>query len=920
MFVTYKKFKVDGYTKVEKSGLTKGGGWLEGPEGGGYYENVCGVKCLWDPGKNPKDNRATLAANYTISSGYCASSRSESCSRQGLCSLDTGIGTGADVNMFAYMTDTSSSALFAKLTCVDGFTSTQSESENPYTETAKLVCTTSENSGKDIASAGAFPTDTTDCFYVTHSGAISLYAGGRNFPVELDSSKTTTWCGARDGDGACVSTDTCSGCTRAAITYYDGCGNPDAGADGPNNISILQVYKTKDPCPIYTYSDCESVYILSKAGSYIAGGKNVGSFSTITVHALSANKAIEFNISTGKEKPYITQTFSYKNDEVTLKKLEAKKSAYSNSYIWIGESDVYTSTYTTDVGGYEAGSAATLFYSEEVKATATGVAWETTGPGSHPCCRPFPIWTDDCTSKEVSKSTTDTISAGKSFEFTHVKMSTTMLGEYYAYQPTTISRGDHLAWGEFGYSTSGGGVYKSSYNNQEEHECESVVVSEVLTSVGDDPFEKCYDCFPGMVTVGYMKPNEIPGTAKCGDLFCGCTSAEGGSMEGPPYPPLVEAQTECYHTCASAKACGDPETGCCMDHGPKYYSEYRRTDVSKNMISRTGDCGLADQYSYDVSYTHLTCVQTLTTRIGGGFQMTARKFEGLYFLDSTGGMRTATSFILKQSKSDIALSHVNFAFSGAYYNPMGRTTQFGSDGAKKTFIALATANATYIVGSPDGKSKSTGSQTASHDGDLHSYYISDPDVNNKAWNQASWPGHGVVRGKITTGTFSFSFRTGFFANSYGGGGSVARFSPGAKQTIVADGGLNIISSKAIASETFFDTAYSTNAFSTSFDSNFQGAWLAKAIPYTYVATRSASLNPFFHAGIGADHIIPIDCSGCNFPQPGIPIPLIGDTAAYFIRGDKSLIYNKNAASYLWTHPAYKKQWGTGHGANCEDEE
>jgi hypothetical protein len=318
---------------------------------------------------------------------------------------------------------------------------------------------------------------------------------------------------------------------------------------------------------------------------------------------------------------------------------------------------------------------------------------------------------------------------------------------------------------------------------------------------------------------------------------------------------------------------------------------------------------------YDVAYTHLTCAQTLTTSIGGGFQVTLQKSEGLYFLDSKGSMQTATSFSLKQSKSDIAASHVGFAFSGAYYNPMGKTTQFGSDGAKKTFIALATGDAVYLVGSPDGKSK--GSATASHDGDIHSYYISDPDAKS-VWNQASWPGHGVVNGKITTGTFSFSFNTGAFANSYGGAGSIARFSPGAKQTIVAHGGLNIISSKSDVSEKSFKTTYSTQAFSTSFDSSYKGAWIAKAIPYTYVATKSVGLDPNPNIGIETNHVFSINCPGCDFPQAGVPYPLIGDTSAYFIKGAKSLIYLDNADTYLWTHPAFKKKWGDGHAGNCEE--
>ena len=562
-----------------------------------------------------------------------------------------------------------------------------------------------------------------------------------------------------------------------------------------------------------------------------------------------------------------------------------------------------------------------MFYSNEVKCTANGTAWES----PNPC---------DESSSEVSNKTTDTLLAGSSFAFTHVKISTTKLGQYFAYQPTTISRGDHLAWGEFAYSTSAGDTYATQAKPiSQKFNC--VSVSEACNIPLTDDYghgpepaqvDNCFPCIAGANGVEYMTPNKIPGSSKCGGLDCGCTSTAGGNTEGPPDPARIKAQTQCNDPCASQgplcticipgfDECYSPAgvptaTMCCTSQAMGCSQE---VTPFQNIIVRTANCAAVNKNSYNVSYTHLTRAQTLTTGIGGGFQVTLQKSEGLYYLDSKGSMQTATSFSLKQSKSDIALSHVTFAFDGAYHNPMGRTTQFGSDGAKKTFIALATGDAVYLVGSPDGKSK--GTATASHDGDIHSYYISDPTA--KIWNQASWPGHGVVNGKITTGTFSFSFNSGAFANSYGEGGGVARFSPGAKQTIVADGGLNIISSKANVSENSFKTTYSTNAFSTSFDSTFKGAWIAKAVPYTYVATKSVGLDPNPYAGIETNHIISINCPGCDFPQPGIPIPLIGDTSEYFIKGDKSLIYNKHAASYLWTHPAFKKQWGGGHGADCE---
>jgi hypothetical protein len=917
MFVTYKNSKVAGYTKVAKGGETQGGGWLYGPDGGGYGVGPCGEQCQWDGGKSPKDNRSTYAEMYTISNGFCAYSRSDNCNRAGYCAVGAGKGAGV-ASLDAKYASYTSSASVSKVTCVDGLTSTQGNSENPYTKTAELACTTSKNSGKDVPFLGALGTTTQDCYYQTPVNPVSLYAGGPNFPAVLDSAATGTWCSFYDENGVCNGNDTpneCTGCIVVQNTGYDGCGKADVGA-GP-----LPSYKTVDPCPIYYEPDCEYAYILSKAGSYIGIPKNIGPFLSVSAVALSTDKAVEFNIESGKELPKSGDTFAYNNNEVTLKELGPKDGkSFTNSYLYFEEAGLKTTTYKFADAGYTSGkNTITMFYSNEAKATVTAVAEQALDP----CCTG-----DGCPENPPTIKTTDTLFAGKSYIFTHCKMSTTAVGEYFAYQPTTITRKEHLAWGEFGYSTSVGSNYQNNYQAAEEHECASVVIIPgvgTIDTVNDWPIEKCFNCVGGMVPVNYWSENPEPGTAKCGGINCGCAGTDGPQTTAPAAQANVTAQTQCYDPCVSQTPCTqleevdvgltfEPGVICCQVQ--TYYVETRSTKTLKNEINRTGNCAAVDKMSYDVAYTHLTIAQTATTGIGGGFLATAQKSEGLYYLDSKGSVKTATSYSLKQSKSDITDSHVYFAFNGAYYNPMGKTTQFGSDGAKKTFIALATGDATYLVGSPDGKSKGNNS-TVSHDGDVHSYYISDPTA--KIWNQASWPGHGVVNGKITTGTFSFSFNTGAFANTYVGGGGEGRFSPGAKQTIVADGGLVLISSKGNASEKSFKTTYSTAAFSTSFDSTFKGAWIAKAIPYTYASTRSVGLNPNPYAGIETNHVFSINCPGCNFPQPATPIPLIGDSTAYFIKGDKSLLYNNNATSYLWTHPAFKKKWGDGHGAECEEE-
>jgi hypothetical protein len=895
MYVAYKNNDVTGYTAIITNGQTQGGGWLKGPEGGGFRADPCGQNpCSWDAGKQPHDWRQTNVVNATSSLGFCESSAFHDCFVEGHCQNATGTGVGAKMQAAIY-SDKTTSSLFKQITCVDGLTSTQTESENPYTKTAEQACTTSENSGKDISFAGKFPTTTKACEFMTPSGAVSLYAGG-NFPLKPDGNYDVTQ------------------------TYYDNCGKADTFK------SAFPKYEKADPCPIYFEPDCENAIILSKPGSYItASSKNVGPFSTITVHPLSMDKAVEFNIVSGKESPKNGDTFSYSNSEVTLSGLKAKESTYTNSYIWIDESGASTSTYEVGAGGYAGGDAVTLFESGEVKATRTEQVTDCRGKGCDPCCTG-----EDCTTAESTYKGTETLFAGSSFAFTHCKISTIKLGQYFAYQPTTISRGDHLAWGEFAFSTTIGNRWNGQERKEEGFECVSMKKAGVVT---------CYEC----CTPKYQNTHFMAETTKetkdkvtC-DLGCACANNTTKVSTIPAYetePTQCQTQintAECYWSedfCwgppGSVYSGGieyDPQND--PDDNPVTYPiccivncDSFDPDTVKSSITRTGTCSITYKYSYQAEYTHYTSAQTLTTEMNGGFQATLQKSEGLYYLDSKGSMQTATSFSLKQSKSDITNSHVSFAFSGVYYNPIGRTTQFGSDGAKKTFIALATGDAVYLVGSPDGKSK--GTATASHDGDVHSYYISDPDAKS-AWNQASWPGHGVVNGKITTGTFSFSFMTGAFANSYGENGTLARFLPGAKQTIVANGGLNVISSKGNASEKSFKTTYSTAAFSTSFDSTFKGAWIAKAVPYTFVSTKSVNWWPW--RGVADDassHIFPINCAGCDFPQPAIPYPLIPDTASYFVKGEKSLLYNNNANSYLWTHPAFKKLWGAGHGGDCEE--
>jgi hypothetical protein len=208
-------------------------------------------------------------------------------------------------------------------------------------------------------------------------------------------------------------------------------------------------------------------------------------------------------------------------------------------------------------------------------------------------------------------------------------------------------------------------------------------------------------------------------------------------------------------------------------------------------------CAGVNRISYSVAYTHYTSIATnFTERENGGFYMTKIQNDGIYYLGTDGKKKTATSFSISQSKSEITNSDITFAFDTNYFNPMGKTNQNGLDGAKKTFIAMATGPATYLSGSPDGKSAKN-NQSISHNGDIHSYYVSDPGASG--WNQATWPGHGVVRGNITTGTFKISMNDGAFKNTLKEFSSRAAFA-GGLLTVVADGGLNIISSKANTSE------------------------------------------------------------------------------------------------------------------------
>ena len=139
-----------------------------------------------------------------------------------------------------------------------------------------------------------------------------------------------------------------------------------------------------------------------------------------------------------------------------------------------------------------------------------------------------------------------------------------------------------------------------------------------------------------------------------------------------------------------------------------------------------------------------------------------------------------------------------------------------------------------------------------------------------------------------------------------------------KASIYADGGLNLISSKAKASESSWKTETKTDAFSTSFDDEFSGAYMVKNIPVSFVRTVSAA-----YGGAGYDfNGVVLSCSYCEssaeYRRFFYPWELEESSyKSYFERGDMSKIHLRNKNSYLWTNPASKFVWGTGHGTGCE---
>lgn len=909
MFITYKDSPVSGYTAISKYNATKGGGLYAMPSGGGYYNGPCGEQCKWSAGEPGPDYRTTAYVTNIKSEGPCQWSRSDSCSVGGHCAVATGAGTAATLS-WPFITHVTAKTE-TKLTCVDGLASTQGSSETPYTKTAKLACTTSENSsGSNFKLFGSVPSHTVDCGSRTPINPISIYADGF-MPIKEDSNKIANYCAYFNTDGACEQKTSCTGCFSVAWNDYDACGK------AKKLEGALPAYAINADCPQYGMQGdlCEKVFILSDVGSFIQSQKDIGPFKKVSMLNLSTDKAVEFSINSGTSAPSIEETFSFENSLVTVSHLATVVKQNTISVAALNTGGLYTFTYDGEIFALTGSGTATLFHAETVKATQTRSysSWE--GPGANPCCLG-----SGCTYNEVGSTTTDTISAGKTYQYTHYESSLTALGEYFAPFPTSIVRTYAIAWPQFGYETMIGGSYTSADQSGEEFVCYSAYEKTTGGTTGCN----CFDCIPGVDEVPIAQKGP-PVSAECPQLNCGCTST---TVSTTAAGPDVDGMTNCPNTCYSQKYCRsippvlietsdfDPKCGiCCQTFVPLV--EYSASEL-KNKIIRSTSCSIINQTKASFSYTHRTAVSTDYTKFYNNISYTLNTSEGIYFV-SKGSISTATSFSLSQSKSGIASSDIMFGFDffNYYWNPLGKTAQTGSDGSKKTFIALATGPATYLIGSPDGKT-AKGNSSTSHDGDVHSYYISDP--NQKNWNRASWPGHGVVEGKITTGTFSLSFSAGEFDNSYNGTAGFLRYAPkgGAKLTAVVPGGLNLISSKSSPAEPF-KTNYSTAAFSTSFDSSFKGVWFVSVVDHSFVSTKSIHMS----MGVTADHVQVCtgDCGHSdpvknqvhlNYWFPGG----ITNTSEYFIKGEKSLLYMNNSMSYLWTNPASKKHWGTGHAGYC----
>ena len=863
----------DGFnTLVQQSYQAAGGG--EGvTTNGGIWHGCPGNECQWHPVNDvtPIPKPDSYGENKTFA--HCETTLNNRCQ------IVTISWSGEKKYMFPLPDSISAKT---KVSCVGGLETTQVDTFSMYSPaTAEAVCAKSENTKQlELVFAGTKDKIFFSCG-IPHE--VASFMPGNGVPLTIKSASYKPF-------------DPCT--TQDSQAYYFA-----------ETTSDFCAYNSLAAAP----AKCEEIFIFSTTGKFVFGSNPPKEFQKAEFTNLSTTMSV--SCKTRQTNFGIKDTdITFMNGAITLNKFSKQQNKYT-SYYYYNINDKISSVSFSFLNGPRT----SLGETQEVL-PSDGITGEITKTQKFE----YQI----CNSS-VTDINTITLLAGTTLTKENPFLTTVQLGDFIALEVTKTERTYALAFDQFDFSTSLYSSGSSKTTGTVEYACNKPVPDKTKICQGEPytlqtfayKFEPgpatgitCYEV-PGPTYVGYTLPVPFAGidvidikcaascssTVEISNLTKASNNESKVTCQGPP---ILTCETFASIMQYPSQVIG---TGTEMRMDTYRCDEPQPDETITQVGNGTTQCSQQLYFSYRQQITRPVVEKTITHAFQNSIFKSYEHETGILYEGTDGKLSFGSTFEIKQKGAFLDSSQVGFAFDGATYSPFGGKTKLFSSGGKTTFIALATGPDTR-----DGKS---------HNGEIHSFLVSDQNGYSNKWEQASWPGYGVFRGNISTETFSISFKSPkrMTLAEWGESAGVI-FQPkhkAAKFTIFADGGLNLISSKNSPSESWKTSTNS--AFSTSFDSSFSGAYIVKNTPF-YSATTVSEAR-LLQLGETPPFLTCDSCGGGGsnnnwniFPNQRILSNSI--SKEYFIKGDMSKIYLHNKNSYLWTNPASKFVWGTGHGRGC----
>lgn len=858
-----------------------------------FFYNGC-AECVYVPAVTITANDNSFAFSSSHSYNECGGSSSKA-SCKGRCNDLSAGHTHKEVGI-GYGKNTTSSQK-VKLTCVEGFSSQNNSTEKPYTKSATVFCATSTSKdGRDLSFFGGYQEEPKlSC--VSHPKKATIFPGLFAVPAKYTSVELTytdPYGLNEEGFGDCN--------TPRTLTSY-------ASYYASSKVECSNGIPNAWPMHLVNYQ-CESFHCFTGGGKYINYSADISDFKS-TSAALISSQTLAIN--SGTTKIGSNDTYKYTNEEVTAMGLSKAEANGKATFLYLASDKVYSYDFEVWTGQLKIGSdVITLFESNTAECTRI-VEYNTNY--------------DPCKGSYTPETTTVTDYAGITLSIKESFYSETNLGNFQALALSETIRTLELRYYDFDYSVAISDNYNDEKQNQEEITC----MSHESRKVGYMDYPGVFPCSSFLEEGG-----DDDGACMCQDLIGNST------YEAPKWPQATQSNVEYYTECVNF-GCGGQTSSCksessysiftsqgcqatyvsgCeevkapMVMGPAGYMMVAKVQMYsvevddvpiKQNWNNGSTCNVSMAMGYGQSITRRTYQNTESKAFGAGNNVYAKAIYPFGILrtndDSANPYIWNTTFSISDKDKVIESSHIIQAFhpinNGLAYSPPASGIRL-TEAGKTTFMIFSSTST-----------------------DKNSYLVSSSSSKG-VWEKASWSGFGVFRGPFKSGTFDVAF-SGNKSNTQAFLGNSFVYSPGQKQTCVCNGGLNIISSRAESSGKL-STTYRTQAFSTSFDSTYKGAFIVRHIPFTTCRTSP----DYKHNGFAIPESIRLleffeeetSCDACEIDNIAthrvVPqLATITDTSTYFIQGDTSKLYINNSISYFWTSPEKRKAYGTGHGKCTE---